>query len=293
MSIVFRKLALGGGGMKGVLHIGALQRLATYQPLYFPDGVYGCSIGSIIATYVAFGLPMENIKQIVQKYLNMDNVVPKSSFSDMLNAFSTKGMYSMDLFEQTAISMFAEAGLDARGKKISDAKMPLYIVSSNITKGVPTVFSGNTPLLLALKCSCCIPGVFRPQELYGNLYVDGDLFTPCIVSLVNPTIDTLVLSLVKQKGEPITTKNVDKLSPINYVYQMYLMMMIRFYKSQEHENMVSLVYAGLRSNTDIKDLDLDKVLKSAGDQLDGFLTKRVDQRLPEIVNGGEPNELIN
>jgi predicted acylesterase/phospholipase RssA len=293
MSVVFRKLALGGGGMKGLLHIGALQRLSNYQPLHFPEGVYGCSIGSIIATYVAFGLPIENIKSIAQKYLNMNNVIPKSSFSDMLNAFSTKGMYSMDLFEQTAISMFSEAGLDIREKRISDAKMPLYIVSSNITKGVPTVFSGNTPVLSALKCSCCIPGVFRPQELYGSLYVDGDLFTPCIVSLVNPKSDTLVLSLMKQKGDPITTKNVDKLSPIDYVYQMYLMMMIRFYKSQQHNDMVSLVYPGLRSNTDIKDIDLDKVLKSAGDQLDTFLSKRVDQRLPEIIDGGSTNEFIH
>lgn len=293
MSIVFRKLALGGGGMKGLLHIGALQRLSTYQPLHFPEGVYGCSIGSIVATYIAFELPMENIRTLVQKYLSMDNVVPKSSFSDMLNAFSTKGMYTMDLFEQTTISMFSEAGLDIRDKKISDAKMPLYIVSSNITKGVPTVFSGNTSLLSALKCSCCIPGVFRPQELYGSLYVDGDLFSPCIVSLVTPKIDTLVISLVKQKGEPITAKNVDKLSPINYVYQLYLMMMIRFYKAQQHENMVSLVYPGLRSNSDIKDLNLDKILKSAGEQLDSFLTERVNQRLTEIIDGGQSNEFIH
>jgi predicted acylesterase/phospholipase RssA len=293
MSVVFQKLALGGGGMKGLLHIGALERLSKYQSLQFPEGVYGCSIGSIIATYVAFELPIENIKPLAQKYLNMNNVIPKSSFSDMLNAFSTKGMYSMDLFEQTTISMFLEAGLDIREKRISDAKMPLFIVSSNITKGVPTVFSGNTPILSALKCSCCIPGVFRPQELYGSLYVDGDLFTPCIVSVTNPKSDTLVLSLVKQKGDAITSKNVDKLSPIDYVYQLHLMMMIRFYKSQQHENMVSLYYPGLRSNTDIKDLDLDKILKSAGDQLDSFLSKCINQSLSEIIDGGGTNEFVH
>lgn len=292
MSIVFRKLALGGGGMKGLLHIGALQRLATYQPLQFPDGIYGCSIGSVLATYVAFGLPVDNMKPLVQKYLNMDNVIPKSSFSDMLKAFSTKGMYSMDLFEQTVTAMFSEAGLDIQNKKICDAKMPLYIVSSNITKGVPTVFSGNVPLLSALKCSCCIPGVFRPQELYGSLYVDADLFTPCIVSLVPSNKDTLVLSLVKQKGEPITSSSVDKLSPIDYVYQLYLMMMIRFYKAQQQENIISLYYPGLRSNSNIKDLDLDKILKSAGDQLDSFLAKSGNQSLPEIVDSREPDEFI-
>jgi len=262
--------------MKGILHIGALQHLSRLQPLEFPEGVYGCSIGSIIATYVAFGLPVDQMKSLVFKYLSMDNVIPKSSFSDMLKAFSTKGMYSMDLFEQTVISMFADVGLDIRDKKISDAKMPLYIVSSNITKGIPSIISQNVPILTALKCSCCIPGVFRPQELYGHLYVDGDLFSPCIASLVHPDSTTLVLSLAKQRGEFITVKNVDKMSPVDYVHELYVMMMIHFYKSQEVENMVSLIHPGLRSNSDIKDLNLDEILQSAEKQLATFLTKRSD-----------------
>ena len=279
--------------MKGILHIGALQQLSKYQPLTFPDGVYGCSIGSIIATYVAFGLPMENIKPLVQKYLNMDNVIPKSSFSDMVRVFSTKGMYSMDLFEQQIISLFEDVGVDIRTKTLSDAKMPLFIVSSNITKGTPTIFSGKVSVIMALKCSCCIPGVFRPQELYGSLYVDADLFTPCIASIVSHDISTLVLSLEKQRGEPITSKNVDTISPVDYVYQMYLMMMIRFYKAQKVENMVSLYYPGLLSSSNIKDFELDVILQSAGNQLERFLAKRVDQRFPEIIDGREPNELIH
>jgi len=293
MSIAFRKLALGGGGMKGILHIGALQHLSNYQPLIFPDGVYGCSIGSIIATYVAFGLPMENIKPLVQKYLNMDNVIPTSSFSDMVRVFSTKGMYSMDLFEQQIIALFEDVGVDIRTKTLSDAKMPLFIVSSNITKGTPTVFSGKVSVIMALKCSCCIPGVFRPQELYGSLYVDGDLFTPCIASIISHDVTTLILSLEKQRGDPITGKNVDTISPIDYVYQMYLMMMIRFYKAQKVGNMVSLYYPGLLSSSNIKELELDVILESAGNQLDRFLTKRIDECLAEIIDGGEPDKLIH
>ena len=279
--------------MKGILHIGALQHLSNYQPLIFPDGVYGCSIGSIIATYVAFGLPMENIKPLVQKYLNMDNVIPTSSFSDMVRVFSTKGMYSMDLFEQQIIALFEDVGVDIRTKTLSDAKMPLFIVSSNITKGTPTVFSGKVSVIMALKCSCCIPGVFRPQELYGSLYVDGDLFTPCIASIVSHDVTTLILSLEKQRGDPITGKNVDTISPIDYVYQMYLMMMIRFYKAQKVGNMVSLYYPGLLSSSNIKELELDVILESAGNQLDRFLTKRIDECLAEIIDGGEPDKLIH
>ena len=273
MSILYRKLALGGGGIKGVLHIGALQHLSKLQPLEFPDGIYGCSVGAVIATYIAFGLPVDQMKPLVVKYLSMDNIIPKSNFSEMLKAFSTKGMYSMDLFEQTIISMFEDVGINIKDKKISDAKMPLYIVSSNITKGIPSIICKNVPILTALKCSCCIPGVFRPQELYGNLYVDGDLFTPCIASLVKPDYHTLVISLAKQRGEFITVKNVDKMSPVDYVHELYVMMMIQFYKTQQVENMVSLSYPELRSNSDMKNLDIDKILKSAEEQLATFLSK--------------------
>lgn len=292
MSITFQKLALGGGGMKGVLHIGALQELAKYQPLEFPDGVYGCSIGSIIAAYVAFGLPLDNMKPLLQKYLSIERVIPKSSFLHMLNVFTTKGMYSMDLFEQTIIDLFADVGVDIKDKKISDSKMPLYIIASNITKGIPSVLSGNVNLIMALKCSCCIPGVFRPQELYGNLYVDGDLFNPCIANIVNPNKNTLILSLIKQTGESITVKNIDKLSPIKYACQLYLMMMFQFYRSQQIENMISLYYPNLRSNTEIKDLNLDEILKSAARQLERFMTNRIHESLSGIINGGDSRELI-
>ena len=128
MSLPFRRLALGGGGVKGILHIGALQELSKHQKLQFPDGIYGTSIGSIIGTYIAFELPFEKTQDLVKKYLNFERVIPKPNFIYMAKALSTKGMFSMELFEQNLIEMFEEAGLDIKDKKISDAKMPLHII---------------------------------------------------------------------------------------------------------------------------------------------------------------------
>ena len=54
---MFSILALGGGGLKGYLEIGAIEELEEhYGKLHetFHEGVYGCSIGSIIATCIAF-----------------------------------------------------------------------------------------------------------------------------------------------------------------------------------------------------------------------------------------------
>lgn len=277
MSIVFRRLALGGGGAKGILHIGALQELSKQQPLEFPDGIYGSSIGSILATYVAFGLPIDNTIPLLKKYLVFEKIAPKPNFAQMAKSLSTKGMYDMDAFEQLLIDFFQEAGMDMKGKTIRDAKMPLYIVSSNITKGIPTLFSNDIPVLAALRCSCCIPGVFRPQALYGQLYVDGDMFSPAISKLVPKDETTLILNLKKQNAKVMTPDNIEGISPLEYIGNLYLMTMTQFYNAQKDESAVSLFHPKLFSTTPIEEVNVDEILETGRSQLRRFLAKNSDK----------------
>jgi hypothetical protein len=63
----FKILALSGGGSKGYLHIGALEILEEKVGNlheYFKEGIYGCSVGSIIGTAIAFGIPLKKIKEL-------------------------------------------------------------------------------------------------------------------------------------------------------------------------------------------------------------------------------------
>lgn len=282
MSLPFRKLGLGGGGIKGVLHIGALQELSKHQTLNFSDGVYGISIGSILATYISFGLPLDDkLTYLVKKYLSMEKLVPKLSFKDVSNAFSTKGLYSMNTFEESVVEMFLEVGLDIRTKTLGDAKMPLYIIASNITKGTPTIFSKNVPLLDAIKCSCCIPAMFKPQELYGQLYVDGDLFVPSLSSIVK---DGLVFSLVKKTSAYITPKTIETMHPLQYVRDLYIMSMNLVRHHEKTDLTVCLEYKNLRSDSDLSEFDISDVLSSGEKQLDNFLrTKGFCQESTECL----------
>jgi predicted acylesterase/phospholipase RssA len=281
MSVIFRRLALGGGGAKGILHIGALQELSKRQPLEFPNGVYGSSIGSILATYIAFGLPIDNTVPLLKKYLVFEKIAPKPNFTQMAKSLSTKGMYEMDSFETLLIEFFQEAGLDIREKKIVDAKMPLYIVASNITKGIPTVFSKDVPVLSALKCSCCIPGVFRPQPLYDQLYVDGDMFTPAISNLVPKDETTLILNLKKQNAKIMTPENIESISPLEYIGNLYLMTMTQFYNAQKDHDSVSLFHPKLYSTTPIDEIDIEDVLQVGKLQLRRFLSQHSNQKRTE------------
>jgi predicted acylesterase/phospholipase RssA len=281
MSLMFRRLALGGGGMKGFLHIGVLQELSKIQELKFPDGVYGSSIGSIIATYVAFGLPIEKIGPLSKKYLNMEKIVPAPEFSHFVESFSRKGIFSMDLFEKTLCEMFSEAGIDISDKKLKDAQMPLYIVSSNITKKIPAVLTGDVSVVQALKCSCCIPAVFKPQELYGQIYLDGDVYSPCISNVLSVDQTTLVCSLMKQAGTHVDEKNIDKISPIEYIETLYLSVMTRLYNAQSRPGILHLKYPGLYSGSKIEELDIDAINKYSAESLRTFLSERTYEKRPE------------
>ena len=89
MSLPFRKLALSGGGMKGILHIGALLELQKYQKLDFPEGIYGSSIGAVIATYIAFGLPLNSkLLTLISEKFYVENVIPPLNFKDVSSTFS-------------------------------------------------------------------------------------------------------------------------------------------------------------------------------------------------------------
>lgn len=268
MSIPFRKLGLGGGGIKGVLHIGGLRELSKHQSLIFPDGIYGVSVGSILATYVAFGLPIEKTPYLVEKYLSMDRILPKLNIKDVTTAFSEKGMFSMDKFEATLIELFDEAGLDIRDKKIKDAKMPLYIVSSNITKGVPAVFSNNVSVTKAILCSCCIPGVFRPQELNGQLYVDGDLFTPCLSNLIP---DGLVFSLIKSPINRLTPTSIQSIHPLQYMRSLSRLSSAWIHSQQKNHLTVVFQYPNLESDSDLSEFDMSDIFYQSEKKLHTFL----------------------
>lgn len=268
----FTKLALGGGGVKGILHIGALRELSKHQKLYFPEGVYGCSIGSVIATYLAFELPMDDkVVDLTKKYLSMDRVTPKASFQDLTNAFSAKGIFHMNAFDTAIIDMFKEVDIDIQSKKIGDAKMPLYIIASNITKGVATIFSKDVPILDAIRCSCCIPGFFKPQELYGQLYIDGGAFTPCLNVLAEGALD---LSLTKQRATRITPQTIDSISPLDYMRDIYSMAVNQFLISHKTDLTVDLEYPGLTSDSDLEEFDVPDIVKTGESSMHRFLLSK-------------------
>jgi len=221
----FKILCLGGGGVKGIMHIGALEELEKeVGPLHkhFTKGVYGCSVGSVFATAVAFGLSVEEMKKNYPKLGDFKKIINMDKLTEISTILNKKGIFPMNKFEEVLIQIFNEFNIDIKSKKCCDALIPLYISASNLSKGTPSLFTGNVPVLKAIMASCCLPFIFQPQIINNNIYIDGGFITNILLNLV-PSEDrsmALGFSIIHTK-EKIKADKLTKLSPLDYIYKLY------------------------------------------------------------------------
>jgi hypothetical protein len=216
---MFRSIAFGGGGVRGGLHVGALAALEAHRGnLLFPDGVYGSSIGSIVATAVAFNLNATQIKSMFDSHFQLSNILPPLKLESVLSLMYNKGIFSMSLFEQTVIDAFLSQGVDLRDKTMDEAPQKLHIFASNLTTTKATILTGKVPVLTAIRCSCCLPFIFEPQLLYNHLYVDGGV---CLHYL-DPVVpsDCLVLH-ISRTTKSLHASTLDSLTILDYMGDIY------------------------------------------------------------------------
>lgn len=215
---MFESIALGGGGVRGGIMVGGLAALEKYQPLLFPKGIYGSSAGAVVATCLAYKVPIHAIQHMFATDFNLSSVIPSVNLTSILSFTQNKGMFAMDAFTQTVLKAFDNQGIDLRNAVIDDAPQKLYILTSNLTTQRASLLTGSVPILDALRASCCLPFVFRPQIIYNNVHVDGGLFTHILQRVVPP--ETLVFHISREELR-ITPDRLAKMTIAEYSAKLY------------------------------------------------------------------------
>jgi len=169
-------LALGSGGARGFAHIGILKVLEQNNiPI---DYIAGSSIGALVASLYGVGHSPESIQKYItyfpQKFW-LDYTVPKMGF------------VAGDKIKEL-IRMFTKK------KNIEEAHIPLAIVATNLKKGERKVFSSG-PIAEAVRASISIPGIFVPEEIDGEYYIDGGVIDRVPVSVVKDMGADLVIAV--------------------------------------------------------------------------------------------------
>ena len=284
---MFRSIALGGGGIRGFLILGGLKAVEERQGnLNFPDGIYGCSVGAVIATGVAFGLTYQQAEEVCIKYVNTSGFLPSFRYATILAFMQKKGLFTQDLMEELFLKIFDSMGIDLRGKMISDTPQKLYLLASNITTQRPTLLTGNIPLLAAMKASCCLPFIFHPQVIHNQLYIDGGVYAENMYDAVPKGTLVLDIAHIKQSIFPSTLEAIS-------VFDMVRTLWAGLRSVRVHADAVNLNIDGIYLLDELKEEDKRRMIDAGYSQTMRFLAKRVPKELHNVVVGNGLIEVVD
>jgi len=218
-------VALGGGGIKGLAHIGVLQVLQEHG--IKPASISGTSSGSIVAALYACGLDPFKMEEIAYNLSPRDYLdyniwgMGKYLLSLLLPGYhyNLEGLIKGEKLRKL---MFNLTG----GKSLSEVRMPLSIVACDINSGKKIIFSNRESLLAgleaviisqalisdAVRASCAIPVIFNPQPYKSMKLLDGGL-KDYVPSMVQKLMGAEVILAVNLGSE-------EYIEPVKGMYQI-------------------------------------------------------------------------
>jgi NTE family protein len=186
-------LVLGGGGARGLAHLGVLQGLTQAGiPI---DLIVGTSAGSIVGALYA-----NNPDAAALTNLMLDTSDKKLIDLSLLHA--TKGPFvatKMDDFLCQHLSV----------TQINQLKIKYIAVATNLQTG-KTVALVNGPIVLAVQASSALPPFFPPVKWNNDLLVDAGVTDPVpvdVAKMYHPKV-IIAVSIAKQLPVYAQPKNI-------------------------------------------------------------------------------------
>lgn len=201
-------LALGGGGARGIAHVGILQALEQY-PAMRPSIYAGTSAGSVIAVLAAAGLSAAEIREFAVKLDWFKHVI---RVSDMINL---SGSSRAGLFPNTRLADIVNERIGRRSfdelpydvavtatdiehkrrviitshrvaRRIDQRELERFLPppAGHLPGAETLVLSDVVDVGLAVRASCAVPGFFRPVPIHNLNLVDGGLVDQTPVDVV-------------------------------------------------------------------------------------------------------------
>ena len=149
-------LVLGGGGMRGMSHIGVLRALKRLGIEY--DAIVGTSIGSLVGALAASGTSVDEMEARIAD-IQKGDYFRLNFLKFLLKGTRAQSMYRGDRFHETLGELLPDVGFEG-------LQMPFYCNAVQLESG-GTVFWGtpgmtDIPLVDAVYSSCALPGIFEP-----------------------------------------------------------------------------------------------------------------------------------
>jgi len=173
-------LVFGGGGARGIAHVGVLKALEEANvPV---DFISGTSMGSIFAGGYAMGWSPEIIMERVRETFSPRWALydPTLPILAMMRGRKLEGVMRW-LYEEI---------------QIEDLWLNFHCVSTNLTRAGAFVHDRGS-LWNSIRASCSIPGIFPPVNFEKHILIDGGI------------VDNLPIAIMRERCERGTVIAVD------------------------------------------------------------------------------------
>ncbi|NVM24287.1 MAG: patatin-like phospholipase family protein [Desulfobacterales bacterium] len=186
-------LALGGGGARGLAHIGVMKVLEREK--ITPDIIVGTSMGAVVGGALASGMKVEELEERVGSFLE-SNLYQSSELKAMGDAesgaeqslsrriqsyFKTKirlaqGIFRASILPIREIEEFIEFFVP--DIQMEETVIPFRAVATDLLSGEYVVLKSGS-LRRSILASSAVPGALPPVEIDGRQLSDGGII--CVV----------------------------------------------------------------------------------------------------------------
>ena len=169
-------VALGAGGARGLAHVLVVE--AFDELGVKPAAIAGASMGAVVGAAWAAGVPGRDMRlhatNLVRNRADLIARVLRARVGRFMDVFSgglgnpvlLDGERILDLFWPKAVP-----------DRFSEFRIPFRAVATDFFGRGEYLFDAG-PLAPAVAASMAIPGLFRPVEIEGRVYVDGGVTDP-------------------------------------------------------------------------------------------------------------------
>jgi predicted acylesterase/phospholipase RssA len=177
MTIQYTHLVLSGGGLSGMVYLGALKYLQEEGYDKNILHISGASIGALFATAFTLGVSMDDLEARFKNFfINKELCTFQLSIDVLLYSYDNLGLDDGKKLTVVIEDLIGHMTFLDLSKKTGKN---LIISCTHVSSMIPTYFSvDTTPNVLvieAVRASMAIPLFIRPIEIGEDYYVDGGI----------------------------------------------------------------------------------------------------------------------
>jgi len=175
-------LALGGGGVRGVAHIGVLRALENHG--FIINAIAGTSAGGLVGAVYAAGISTEKIEKAVSEI-------------DKNRSFWHQPDENPSLLGLSGVANKLSELLADR--TFEELKIPFAATAVSLHSGEEIILTKGK-VIDAVLATIAVPGVFPSQEIGGRVLIDGGVLDPVPVQVarwMRPDLPVVAVMLHK------------------------------------------------------------------------------------------------